>query len=117
MAAIDLAAAGKQALEKRGAIRSWFDGRYRFTRYFSPRQHHLPQTLSELRQRNDIELYDTKEDPDELTNLADDPKHEGLLEDLNQRLNALIEKEVGEDNGSMLPMSGRIQWDIESFDV
>ncbi|MCA8911255.1 MAG: sulfatase-like hydrolase/transferase [Planctomycetes bacterium] len=117
VAAIDLAAAGKQALEKRGAIRSWFDGRYRFTRYFSPRQHHLPQTLSELRQRNDIELYDTKEDPDELTNLADDPKHEGLLEDLNQRLNALIEKEVGEDNGSMLPMSGRIQWDIESFDV
>ncbi|MCA8946534.1 MAG: sulfatase-like hydrolase/transferase, partial [Planctomycetes bacterium] len=117
VAAIDVAKAGKQALEKRGAIRSWFDGRYRFTRYFSPRQHHLPQTLSELRARNDIELYDTKEDPDELTNLAEDPKHEALLEDLNQRLNTLIQHEVGEDDGSMLPLSGRVDWDIEAFDV
>ncbi len=29
-------------LMKRGAIRSVFDGRYQFTRYFSPKQHNRP---------------------------------------------------------------------------
>ena len=35
-------------LNKRGAIRAIFDGRYRFARYFSPRQHNRPQTLEAL---------------------------------------------------------------------
>jgi hypothetical protein len=50
-------------LTKRGAIRAVFDGRYRFARYFSPRQ----------------------------------------LTAMNAKLNALIEREVGEDVGQMLP--------------
>ena len=33
---------------KRGAVRSVFDGRYVFTRYFSPKQHNRPATLEEL---------------------------------------------------------------------
>jgi hypothetical protein len=57
---------------KRGAIRAVFDGRYRFARYFSPRQHNRPES-------NDV------------------------LEAMNAKLNALIQKEVGDDVGQMLP--------------
>src|SRR5690606_11814402 len=32
-------------LTKRGAIRGVYDGRYRFARYFSPRQHNRPTSL------------------------------------------------------------------------
>src|SRR4029078_10521099 len=32
-------------LGKRGAIRGVFDGRYRFARYFSPKQHNRPDSL------------------------------------------------------------------------
>ncbi len=35
-------------LKKRGHVRSAFDGRYRFTRYFSPLDHNSPATLDEL---------------------------------------------------------------------
>jgi hypothetical protein len=57
---------------KRGAIRSIFDGRHRFTRYFAPNEHHHPETIDELTARNDLELFDLELDPNEATNLADD---------------------------------------------
>ncbi|HSB32360.1 MAG TPA: hypothetical protein VLD55_12220, partial [Candidatus Sulfobium mesophilum] len=91
-------------LTKRGAIRSVFDGRYQFTRYFSPKQHNRPMTLNELFKLNDVELFDLEEDPLERDNLAiDRDKHRDLLETMNAKLNALIDKEVGEDVGQMLP--------------
>jgi arylsulfatase len=91
-------------LMKRGAIRSVFDGRYQFTRYYSPRQHNLPTTLEELFALNDVELFDTRNDPHEMHNLALDPqKHAGLLLAMNAKLNRLIADEVGEDVGQMLP--------------
>jgi hypothetical protein len=31
-------------MTKRGAVRSVFDGRYGFARYFSPKQHNRPTT-------------------------------------------------------------------------
>ncbi len=43
---------------KRGAIRSVFDGRYQFTRYFSPKQHNRPTSLEALFKLNDVELFD-----------------------------------------------------------
>ena len=91
-------------LSKRGAIRSVFDGRYQFTRYFSPKQHNKPASLDALFKLNDVELFDLEKDPLERSNLvlARD-KNKELLEAMNAKLNALIEKEVGEDVGQMLP--------------
>jgi arylsulfatase len=91
-------------LRKRGAIRSVFDGRYQFTRYFSPRQHNRPTSLEALFKLNDVELFDLAQDPDEVANLAMDPaKHGELLLAMNEKLNRLIDTEVGEDVGQMLP--------------
>lgn len=91
-------------LGKRGAIRSVFDGRYRFTRYFSPKQHNLPANADALFKLNDVELVDLERDPLERHNLAlERDKYADLLEAMNAKLNALIAKEVGEDNGQMLP--------------
>ena len=91
-------------LGKRGAIRSIFDGRYRFTRYFSPKQHNLPTSVDALFRLNDVELFDVAHDPLERRNLAlARDRHGELIEAMNAKLNALIEKEVGEDVGQMLP--------------
>jgi len=89
---------------KRGAIRSVFDGRYQFTRYFSPRQHNRPASIEELFALNDVELFDLQADPHEVVNLAMNPKkHADLLVAMNAKLNRLIDAEVGEDAGQMLP--------------
>jgi arylsulfatase len=89
---------------KRGAIRSVFDGRYQFTRYFSPKQHNIPQSLDDLFALNDVELFDLHNDPDELDNLARDrERNAALLLAMNAKLNRLIAEEVGEDVGQMLP--------------
>jgi len=89
---------------KRGAIRAVFDGRYQFTRYFSPRQHNRPTSIDELFALNDVELFDLQNDPDEVDNLAQDPvKNAALLLMMNDKLNRLIDEEVGEDVGQMLP--------------
>jgi arylsulfatase len=91
-------------LTKRGAIRSVFDGRYQFTRYFSPRQHNRPTSVEALFRLNDVELYDLSNDPDEVVNLAmDRARHGELLQAMNDKLNKLIDTEVGEDVGQMLP--------------
>ncbi|MCU0967012.1 MAG: sulfatase-like hydrolase/transferase [Burkholderiaceae bacterium] len=96
----------KADLGKRGAIRSVFDGRYQFARYFSPKQHHRPTTLDELFRLNDVELFDLQRDPHELHNLAlDRQRHGDLLLAMNAKLNALVDAEVGEDVGQMLPDS------------
>ena len=91
-------------LTKRGAIRAVFDGRYRFARYFSPKQHNRPASVEALFKLNDVELYDVERDPLERNNLAiDRDKHGEVLEAMNAKLNALIDREVGEDAGQMLP--------------
>lgn len=91
-------------LMKRGAIRGVFDGRYQFTRYFSPKQHNRPTSIEELFDLNDVELFDHQNDPHELDNLAmDRQKNADLLMAMNAKLNRLIDEEVGEDVGQMLP--------------
>jgi arylsulfatase A-like enzyme len=90
--------------DKRGAIRSVFDGRYQFTRYFSPKEHNRPTSIESLFKLNDVELYDLASDPNETANLAmDRSRHGELLLAINDKLNRLIDGEVGEDVGQMLP--------------
>jgi len=100
-------------MKKRGAVRSIFDGRYTFARYFSPKQHNRPTTLEELSRFNDVEVYDLDSDPLELNNLAMDTKQHGeLIVGLNEKLNRLIDSEVGEDRGQMLPGGIEAGWEV-----
>lgn len=91
--------------KNRGAIRSIFDGRYRFARYFSPIEFNRPTTYEELIAKNDLEVYDLQEDPEEIRNLALDGKAKAeLMMALNHALNERIDEEVGVDDGSFLPI-------------
>jgi arylsulfatase len=100
---------------KRGAVRSVFDGRHVFTRYFSPRQHNRPTTLEDLYRVNDVELFDLQADPFEVTNLAARKGQQGeLVLAMNEKLNRLIEAEVGEDRGQMLPGGIEAGWEVSA---
>lgn len=94
----------------RCSIRSMFDGRYRFSRYFSPQGFNTPATWEELTAKNDLEVYDLQNDPEEVNNLALKGKAAGdLVMALNEKLNGLIATEVGVDDGSFMPFKDG-QW-------
>jgi arylsulfatase len=98
-------------LRKRGTVRSIFDGRYTFSRYFSPTEHHRPGSLDELYRYNDLELYDRTSDPGELTNLAADRATNGeLVLAMSEKLEASIAAEIGVDDGRELPDVEGIAW-------
>ena len=100
-------------LGKRGAVRSVFDGRYVFSRYFSPRQHNRPESLEALYRYNDVELFDRVADPLEMNNLAATQGSQAeLVLALNDKLNRLIDAEVGEDQGQMLPGGIEAGWEV-----
>jgi arylsulfatase len=82
---------------KRGFLRGYTDGRYSFGRYFSPLEPNRPRDLDELLGDNDVVLYDRREDPDELVNLAADPVHAELVAACSAKLEALIDEEIGTD--------------------
>ena len=74
----------------------------------------MPQSIEDLYANNDIELFDLINDPNELVNLAMDRKANGdLLLAMNEKLNALIEYEVGEDIGQMLPGGADADWALD----
>ena len=101
----------------RGAIRSVFDGRYKFSRYFSPLEFNKPETIERLTEVNDLELFDRETDPNEAVNLAADlAKNRDLILAMNAKLNALIDGEVGEDIGQMFPKAPGVNWAISKFD-
>ena len=100
-------------MTRRGAVRSVFDGRYTFSRYFSPRQHNRPATMEELYRFNDVELFDGQADPLEMKNLAAGGKeNRDLIVAMNEKLNRLIDEEVGEDRGQMLPGGADAGWEV-----
>ncbi|WP_028225427.1 sulfatase-like hydrolase/transferase [Paraburkholderia ferrariae] len=110
------AAALQPDLRQRGAIRSVFDGRYRFSRYFALADFNEPETLEALLAHNDLELFDLYTDPGEMDNLAIRPDlHGALMEDMNAKLNRLIREEVGQDDLSSLPFKdGRLQFQFKA---
>ena len=96
-------------LDKRGFMSFAFDGRYKFARYYAPAAFNTPQTLDEIFQYNDVQLFDLQEDPEELHNLAlDREKNKDLILRMNGLLNELMAKEVGpHNNGDFLPTAVR----------
>lgn len=87
------------------------DGRYTFSRYFSPTEHHKPANLDELYKYNDLELYDREKDPGEQTNLAADRAANGdLVLAMNAKLEKIIAAEIGVDDGGELPDVEGIDW-------
>lgn len=105
-------------LKKRGSLRTVFDGRYKFTRYFSPVEHNQPKTLEELYAWNDVELFDLQVDPKEMKNLAEQSsKNRELILSMNQKLQKQIQTEIGEDDGHELPNIPGIDWTAASIDL
>jgi len=105
--------AAGQSLDHFACYRGINDGRYKFARYFKPAEHHQPKDWATLLEHNELELYDTAADPDEMHNLANQPKdHRELILDLNQRLNQLIATEIGIDDGSCY--SSRRSYSLDS---
>jgi arylsulfatase len=108
----------KPNLKKRGSLRCVFDGRYKFTRYFSPMERNMPQSLDELLKWNDLELYDLQHDTSEMNNLAlDATTNRALIEKMNEKLNHLILSEIGEDDGREMPKFGNIEWMVDKIDL
>jgi arylsulfatase len=93
-------------------VRSVHDGRYVFSRYFSPKQHNRPTTIEALYEYNDVELFDTRADPLEMNNLAAGKEHRELVVAMNDMLNRLIDAEVGDDRGQMLPGGADAGWEV-----
>ncbi len=104
----------KPNMKKRGTLRTVFDGRYKFTRYFSPLDHNRPTTIDELYRWNDVELFDLNTDREEMVNLAaDSAKSNDLILAMNAKLEALIKAEIGVDDGRELPNIPLVTWTID----
>jgi arylsulfatase A-like enzyme len=97
---------GVPNLDARELFRGIFDGRYKMVRYFGMGGYNLPADVRQLLADNDVALYDLQSDPEEMENLAD-PAHprydEALLSAMNQKLNALIVEEIGDDKAMFTP--------------
>jgi hypothetical protein len=90
-------------LDKRGLLSFAFNGRYKFSRYYSPTAFNTPKTLEEIFENNDVQLFDLEIDPDEIHNLAVEPeKNRSTLLRMNGLLNELIAQEVGVNDGRFL---------------
>jgi arylsulfatase len=102
--------------KKRSNIRTVYDGRYKYSRYFNSQEHNRPTTVEQIFKVNDVELFDLKNDPNETNNLVLDKKNREVLLAMNDKLNRLIDSEVGKDDGSHLPDISGVNWAFERFD-
>ena len=105
-------------MKKRGSLRTAFDGRYKFTRYFAPGERNSPKSLEDLYQHNDVELFDLQTDPDEVRNLAIIQKANAkLIMTMSEKLEAVIKAEIGKDDGREMPNIPTVDWTIEKVDL
>lgn len=112
------AAGYKPNMNKRGSLRTVFDGRHKFTRYFAPVDRNSPKNLDELYQWNDVELFDLKSDPSEMKNLAINRQANAeLLLAMNAKLEAIIKAEIGVDDGREMPRLEGVDWQIDRIDL
>ena len=101
----------KPDLSKRGSLRTVFDGRYKFSRYFSPLKRNRPTTLDALYELNDAELYDLQKDPAEMKNIAAKKGDNAtLVMEMNAKLNTVLDAEFGKDDGREMPQVEGIAW-------
>ena len=108
----------KPDLKKRGSVRTVFDGRYKFSRYFGPVERNRPTTLDALYEANDVELFDLQANPDETVNLAADrAKNADLLATMSAKLEAAIKAEIGVDDGREMPEIPKVKWYMETADL
>jgi len=108
----------KPDLKKRGSLRTVFDGRYKFSRYFGPVDRNRPTTLDELYKANDVELFDLQTDPGETVNLAADREtHEDLIATMSAKLEAAIKAEIGVDDGREMPEIPKVSWYMDTADL
>jgi arylsulfatase A-like enzyme len=87
--------------------RAVFDGRHKLVRYFGFKNYNTPETVADLLKNNHVGLYDLRNDPDEVNNLANPDNAdyaEELLAEMNAKLNALVRAEIGEDKPLMRPL-------------
>ncbi|MGF1761420.1 sulfatase-like hydrolase/transferase [Photobacterium sagamiensis] len=103
-------------MKKRSNIRTVFDGRYKYSRYFNSQDHNRPTTHEQILNANDVELFDLENDPNEVNNLALNKQSQELLLAMNDKLNRLVDSEVGKDDGFHLPDVKEVNWAIERFD-
>ncbi|WP_372788973.1 sulfatase-like hydrolase/transferase [Paraconexibacter sp.] len=82
-------------------VRAIFDGRYKFARYVAVADQHFAGR--ELLDSQELELYDTWNDPDEIRNLANDP---GYLTLTREMLAWLYEREEVKFRSVVLPAYG-----------
>jgi arylsulfatase len=105
-------------LKKRGSLRTVFDGRYKFSRYFAPVQRNRPESLDELYRSNDVELFDLQSDPGEMLNLAvDREKNKDLIASMSAKLEAAIKAEIRVDDGREMPEIPKVSWYLDRPDL
>lgn len=99
-----------RTLELRALGQCVVTGRHKFGRFFSPRDHQLPETWDALFEANDVVAYDTLDDPYELVNLAHPryrDRNRALLLRLNDALNAAIAAETATPGPPRVPWTSR----------
>jgi arylsulfatase len=112
------AAGYRPDLKKRGSVRTVFDGRFKFSRYFAPVERNRPATIDDLYKANDVELFDLQTDPRETVNLAVNREKNGeSITAMSAKLEAAIKAEIGIDDGREMPEVSKVTWYMDTADL